>query len=341
MRIVSHGQRWREDLPASPARWLLAPAWIPYRLAVAARNTAYDHGWLTSHPATVPVISLGNLTAGGTGKTPAALRVVAELTRLGRRPAILSRGYRGVDGQNEEAQLAGTTPVICQPDRVRGAAIAIAGGADCLVLDDGFQHRRLQRDLDIVLIDATRPWGRADGGMGAVLPLGYLREGRQGLARAGLLWLSRADLVRPERLVAIRACLPPGIPVVEEQLAEATLQGASGLPGEPAAAWRERRVVLASGIGNPAGFEAVAGRLGLAVVESHRFPDHHHYTASEAMALQRAAEREQAALVITSKDAVKLRHFLPAVWELAVTSTLRDSAPLQQALATALRKDHQ
>ncbi len=340
MRIVSHGQRWREELPASPARWLMAPAWLPYRLAVAARNTAYDRGWLASRQVAVPVISLGNLTAGGTGKTPAALRVIAELTRLGRRPAILSRGYRGVDGQNEEALLAGTTPVICQPDRIRGAAIAIAGGADCLVLDDGFQHRRLQRDLDIVLIDATRPWGRADGGPGAVLPLGYLREGRRGLARAGLFWLSRSDLVRPERLMAIRACLPPGIPVVEELLGEATIHGAPGQPGEPATAWRERRVVLASGIGNPAGFEAVAARLGLAVVESHRFPDHHHYTASEATALQRAAEREQAVLVITSKDAVKLRHFLPTVRELVVTSTLREQAPLDRALAAALSRSN-
>ena len=334
---IAHGGRWIEDLPGSPWRWLLTPLWAPWRTLIALRGALYDHGWAAVQRLDVPVISLGNLTAGGTGKTPAALAVVARLREHGLRPAILSRGYRGVDGVNEEALLAGDVPVVCDPDRVAGGRRALASGADCLVLDDGFQHRRLYRDLDIVLIDATRPWGDAGGGRGAVLPLGYLREGRGALRRAGLLWITRTDLVSEEQLRRLRDQLAGLAPIVEERMAGAELIAIADGRAEPVTTWRDRRVVLASGIGNPAGFEAAAQRLGLNVVASHRFPDHHHFTAAEAAALRADTGHRDAALVVTTKDAVKLRGLPNAAgYALAVHSALVDPAPLDAALARVI-----
>ncbi len=322
--VISHGSRWKEDLPNTPWRWALWPAWAVYRPLVALRGIAYDHGLRPVHRVAAPVIAIGNVIAGGTGKTPAARTVCRLLSELGRRPMVVSRGYRGSGGVNDEAHLFGTFSVVCNPDRVAGGKTAIDQGADCLVLDDGFQHRRLHRDLDIVLIDATRPWG-APRGRGAVLPLGYLRESRAALQRAGLIWLSRTDLVQPESLSALRGelatLLQRPVPIVEEILDTATFRPL--VAGEPvlAQAFAGRAVIAVSGIGHPTGFEQQLARLGCTVVEAHRFPDHHHYDGAELAELQRRAEANGAVLLMTAKDAVKcrgLRNDLPA-WVLDPT----------------------
>ena len=346
--IIRHASRWLEDLPASPVRWLLIPFWLPWCVVLAARAAWYALPTTPRKRLRVPVISIGNLTAGGTGKTPMALAVVAALRTLGRNPTILSRGYRGVDGINDEARLAGDIPVICNPDRHAGGVAAIAAGADCVVLDDGFQHRRLHRDLDIVVIDATRPWGRDDGKPGAILPLGYQREGRSALRRAGLLWLTRTDLISPQRLHALMSELSGLAPIVCERATAVTLCELAALgPGKPAvtavpgsqpiAAWRGRKVILACGLGHPGGFELLAQTYGLNVVARHRFPDHYHYHAGDAAMLARAAQQADAALVITSKDAVKLQAFtalFPAhtAWVLHVSSPVTDPLALMTAL---------
>ncbi len=337
--------RWLEDLPDSPWRWLGLPGWLLWRPLIAARNSAWDR-LLTPQRLPAPVISLGNLTAGGTGKTPAVRLVCALLNELGRKPAVLMRGYRAVPGAtgNDEARELGEWPVVCDPDRVRGGRKALAEGADCLVLDDGFQHRRLHRDLDLVLIDATRPWGASDGGSGAVLPLGFRREGRRGLARASAIWISRAGLVLPERLAAIRARLPRGKPVLEDRLGDLRLEPLAG-----GAAHAGQPVILASGLGNPAAFAATARAAGLAIVGELRFPDHHRYDAHDAAFLADRVGRAgtpAVGLVITGKDAVKLRDLLPPAlaartWILhgqtglgdAETMALRDL--LRQTLAAA------
>ena len=338
MRVIAHGRRWIEELPASPVRWLLIPAWLCYRPLIALRNLAYDREWLKTTRLPVPVISIGNLTAGGTGKTPAALAVVTWLSAHGRKPAIIARGYRGVAGVNEEAHLAGDIPVICNPDRVAGGRQAIAAGADCLVLDDGFQHRRLARDLDIVVIDATRPWGHLAGRLGAVLPLGYLREGRSGLRRAGLCWLSRADLVDEVRLKHICTALPPGIPTIMERMRGATLTPLAGGSAQPASAWQARQVVLVSGLGNPSGFEGAVRACGLVPIVSHRFPDHHHYTAAEVATIQAAAAGMP--VITTAKDAVKLRCFSEFQAQVfAMDSHLDDISPLERSLEWVLERD--
>ena len=298
--------RWPEELPGSPWRWLLLPAWAGYATAVAARNLAFDLGWKRIERVPAPVLSVGNLVAGGAGKTPAALALARLLAARGRKPAVVARGYRGVDGVNEEARLAPDLPTVCDPDRVRGARSALAAGADCIVLDDGLQHRRLHRDLDLVVIDATRPWGDIGGGDGALLPLGYRREGLSALRRCTVAWISRGHLL-PERAAALVTRLRGlGLAVVREAAPQRSFTDLAGNPAAtPAGA-----VVLASGLGNPLGFELDAQQLGLDVHASLRFPDHHHFAAADAAAIARQAAG--ASVVVTAKDAVKLATLWPA-----------------------------
>ena len=213
-----------------PWHRLLAPLTPLYRGAVAARLEAYRRGWLRSSRLPAPVISVGNLTFGGTGKTPTVIALVRDLVRRGRHPAVLTRGYGrtiaepvvliGPDPKvavevagDEPLELAARlpgVPMVVDPDRVRGGVEALTRGADILVLDDGFQHLRLERDLDLVLVDAGDPWGG-----GRMPPRGRLREPLSGLARAHAVLLTKvpADpepmLTEVRRVVAERA---PGTP---------------------------------------------------------------------------------------------------------------------------------
>src|SRR5262245_12493692 len=153
------------------------------------RNWLYDRGWKRTHRAAVPVVSVGNLTVGGTGKTPCVEFVARWFRERDRRVAILSRGYGSTGGANDEAMVLEENlpdvPHLQGADRVALAAAAVEElESEVLVLDDGFQHRRLARDLDLVLVDATNPWGH-----GAVLPRGLLREPASGLRRAGAVLL--------------------------------------------------------------------------------------------------------------------------------------------------------
>ncbi|MBA2480848.1 MAG: tetraacyldisaccharide 4'-kinase [Planctomycetes bacterium] len=303
MRIVRMGGRWIEDFPASPWRWLALPAAILYATAVGTRNAAFDLGLRRPRRLAVPVLSIGNLTAGGTGKTPVT-RLVAELCREhGAHPAVLSRGYRhagGTDRANDEAQLMGDIPVHCDPERHAAGLRAISAGADCLLLDDGFQHRQLHRDLDIVLIDATRPWGW-------VLPAGYQRESRSGLARASLLWLTRSDLVPEDEAARILTALGRvGAPVVRDHAAPVRLaEVVSGAP-RLVESLRDGTVVLVSGLGNPSAFEIASARLGWRIAASLRYPDHHRYDRSDLAVIRGYAAEAGAQVVMTAKDAVKI-----------------------------------
>ncbi len=168
-----------------------------YRIGVGARNLAFDRGWKASHRAEVPVVSVGNLTLGGTGKTPMVEWVARWYRARGVRVAILSRGYGDSSGMNDEGRVLEENlpdvPHLQAPDRVDLASRAVEElESELLVLDDGFQHRRLARDLDIVLLDALDPFG-----LGRIFPRGLLREPIGSLRRAGVVVLSRADLVDP------------------------------------------------------------------------------------------------------------------------------------------------
>jgi tetraacyldisaccharide 4'-kinase len=257
------------------------------------------------------VASVGNLTVGGTGKTPMVEWVVRQLRQSGVRPAILSRGYRAAPGAaNDEAmelELAlGDVPHLQHPDRTRSAQRAIAEfGAQALVLDDGFQHRRLARDLDIVLLDASEPFG-----FGYVLPRGTLREPVEGLARAHAVVLSRADMLDAAGREAVRQqamSLSPRAAWCEVVHRPAALLAAGG-QRTPLGALQGQRIAAFCGIGNPAGFRHTLHALGGEVVAWREFPDHHAYSPADVAALSQWAQTVNAGLVLcTRKDLVKLR----------------------------------
>jgi len=278
---------------------------------VQVRNWGFDWGLLPIHRARVPVVSIGNLTTGGTGKTPMVAAVANWFVDRGKHPVILSRGYRALENSlNDEKlvldQLCPNVPHLQSPNRVKSAAEACAAhGADILILDDGFQHRRLARDLDIVLIDALDPWG-ADH----LLPRGFLREPKSALKRADLVVLTRADHCAPgqkTRLLAeIERSWHGGAPV-EAAFNPVGLANAAGETiGTQSVAGN---VAAFCGIGNPDGFrETLRGAgLGARFVEYRSFPDHHHYTSNDLADLARwAASLRADALITTQKDLVKI-----------------------------------
>lgn len=286
----------------------------------ALRNRLYDRGWLPAHRLEMPVVSVGNLSVGGTGKSPMVVLVARALEERGMRPGVLSRGYRateqnaGGEGLNDEGRLLERllpgVPQVQDADRVRGATELARRGAETIVLDDGFQHRRLARDLDLVLVDATRPWGLpADGGSApvrAVLPRGLLREPPRSLRRADALVITRSDAVPAEALAGLEAELERLVPGKPRLLAEhrpCALRrvGPGGEERLPLAHLSGLAVRLVSGIGNPEAFEATARALGADLRAVHAFPDHHPFTGEELEALGGEGE-----LCVTAKDSVKL-----------------------------------
>ena len=300
------------------SRALLGPLGAAWTGVMAVRNAAYDAGLLATYAAPVPVVSVGNLSLGGTGKTPLVAWLVRRLLRAGHSPAIVSRGYGAARGavSDEAAELAlllPGTPHLADADRVAGARAAARAGARVVVLDDGFQHRRLRRDLDLVAIDATDPFG-----CGHVFPRGLLRERLAGLSRAHAAILTRATAVPPERRDQIRtrlveACAGrcPGV-WAEASHAPVALRDAAGEREE--LGWLAGRAVVGfAGIGNPAAFRDTLLALGADVVAFRNFADHHAYGADDTRALARLAETHgAAALVTTLKDMVKITMHGPA-----------------------------
>lgn len=287
------------SLAARIVREALRPASWAYGGVVAARNAAYDHGWLRSHELALPAISVGNLTVGGTGKTPVAAYVAARLAERGLKPAIVMRGY-GSDESLVHARLNPGIPVIVAADRVRGAIEARAAGRDVVVLDDAFQHRRARRAADIVLLAAEL------AGPVRQLPAGPWREPLASLARASLVVVTRksASPVRArELLLHARRFAPSAGGALILLAADRLVNWTSGDVTE-LASLRDRRVLAAAGIGDPRAFAAQLADAG-AQVELAAERDHHAYTAADAAALASRAER-RGMLVCTLKDAVKL-----------------------------------
>lgn len=290
---------WAKD---GVAAWALTPlSWL-FGGATAVRNLLFDVGLLRAQALGLPAVSIGNLTVGGTGKTPVAAWVAAELRALGARPAILLRGY-GDDESLVHARLNPGLPVLPDPDRVASAAAARAAGATVLVLDDAFQHRRAARDVDIVLVAAEQR------GAHRLLPAGPLREGKRALRRAALLVVTRksATLAEAEAAAAEWTGFSGAPPTAIVALRPGELRPAdpsSELPPVALAELRGARLLAVSAIGAPAAFEAQLAEVG-ARVEAVRFADHHPFTASDVSSL---ATRGAAAdrVVCTLKDAVKL-----------------------------------
>lgn len=326
---MARSDRARGPLPAflAPIAWCAARV---YGFVVARRNKAFDVGRgvhaLEVSGRRVPVISVGNLTAGGTGKSPLVAWISTELARAGSRPVIALRGYRaardarGVIRSDEADEYESTAPEakVVVGARRREELLSVLGSAASeawrsravVVLDDGFQHRQLARDLDIVLVDATRP--ALDGD---VLPLGWLREGAENIRRADLVILTKAhDADARDRAAALVARLRgrPHDAVCEHRWPSCTLfESSADGEGEPRPqfdcpidALDGRAVVSACALGNPAHFHSMVERAGMRIAARLERADHMPFSAEE---LDRAVARTRAELVIMSrKDLVKL-----------------------------------
>jgi len=306
----------RRDAKASVARALLRMASLGYRLVVDIRNAFYNYRILRTHRVNVPVLCIGNLTTGGTGKTPLVAWLCQTINQRSKikdqknQVAILTRGYRTQKGESADepallAEQCPNVPVVVDPDRVAGAAQAIqTHGAQTLVMDDGFQHRRLARDLDIIAIDATVPFG-----YGRLLPAGLLREPVSGLKRAHAVVLTRCDQVSEDALAQTEAQIRrvnPDLAIARSIHAPTAIRTAGGAE-IPLAQMKGKRVFAFCGIGNPQAFFRTIERLGAILAGTRAFDDHHRYTAEELVALHEEARRQQASLVLTTqKDWTKV-----------------------------------
>lgn len=322
----------------------LRAAALPYAVAMRARNAAFDSGWKESIDVSVPVISVGNLTAGGTGKTPAVCRLAQELRNRDVRVALVSRGYKaGEQGTNDEAleleERLPDVPHVQDPDRVAAARIAIEElASQVILLDDAFQHRRIRRDWDIVLIDATNPFG-----YGALLPAGLLREPLSSLARAQTIVLSRANMIDDAGREAIRSQVERYAPAAE--WAEAIHRPSEWRNSEghtqPLDGQSLRGVAIVSAIGNPEAFRRTLLGLGLEIAEERIFPDHHRFTRDDMASLRdwgkNLSNSGVDGVVCTGKDLVKLN--LPTLGPLPLWSLVIDFALTQNEEAIQRRLD--
>lgn len=275
-----------------------------YSAGVRLVDLGYLSGLRKVYKAPVPVISVGNLTLGGTGKTPFTIFLTDLLLSMGRKPAVLTRGY-GKDEDRLLREELPDVPVFVGQDRVRGASAAVAAGCDVIVMDDGFQHRRLYRDLDIVLVDARALFGNAK-----LFPRGLLRERLSSLERADMFAATKTDRSDNEgrsRVKTYLGYLAHEKPVVFAAHAASFLSDITGA-AYPAETLAGKKVLLVSGIADPGYFAAMAEALGADVVGRLDHPDHHRYTQGEIDVLPGECRRKNAEIILTTKkDHVKIR----------------------------------
>ncbi len=320
---------------AAVLRWFLGGLSKVYGLVVRARVGLYRLGLFRRRTLGCLVISVGNITLGGTGKTPVVEMLAAALRDAGRKVAVLSRGYKGrtplwrrlfrrriaykpkvvSDGGrvlltsreagDEPYMLARNLPgvvVLADPNRVKAGLYAIKTfGVDTLVLDDGFQYMRLARKFDFVLIDCTNPFGN-----GRLLPRGTLREPLANLRRAAVCMLTKSNGadVGPIRDRVLE--LNPDAEIIETTHQPLHLQELFNGGRHPLDALRGTPVIAVSAIARPQSFEDALVGLGARIVRSHRFLDHHRFTALEvAHIMDEAREHNAAFIVTTEKDAVR------------------------------------
>jgi tetraacyldisaccharide 4'-kinase len=332
----------RRGVGATLARGLLRVAEAPYALTMATRNWLYDRGRFHTFQVGVPVVSVGNLTLGGTGKTPLVKWIARHLRQRGVRLAIVSRGYGAQGGKpNDEAlELADAlpdVPHVQNRDRV-AAALRAAQEFDCqlVLLDDGFQHRRLARDLDIVLLDALEPWGFEH-----VFPRGTLRESLAGLRRADMVCLVRADQIEPAERDALRqrvTQIAPQAAWCQMLHTPSGLHNAAG-QSQPLSAIRGQRVAAFCGIGQPQAFRRTLVEAGCEIVVWREFPDHHAYGVRDLVELEAAVSAGDAPLVLcTHKDLVKVQRDELAGQPLWAVLVEMQFATGQEALERALAR---
>lgn len=291
---------------AWPMRGILGLASVGYERVIRRRNRRFDSGCRDIYRPPVPTISVGNLTTGGTGKTPLVIDLAGRLGRLKRQPAIVSRGYRsgGRDLGDELTMISNRlpgVPCVANPDRKQGICDAIKMGADVIILDDGFQHRGVARDWDIVTIDATNPFG-----YGRLLPAGMLREPPDSLQRADLLVLTRCDQVSENELESLGLKLQRLAPDVPRVGCRHRVVGIVDTSGQPMT--RPLGLVIAfAAIGNPMAFKATLDNMNLRVAHWLSWPDHHRYRLRDVDRIATLRHKvEHDVLLTTAKDAANL-----------------------------------
>ena len=313
LEIISCRRKGLIPAAARGLLWMMTPL---YSAAIYLRNKKYTLKPKSVIQVSVPVISIGNLTTGGTGKTPMVIWVCRKLRSANQRVAVISRGYgsktndAGMAMPNDEAlemqYRLPDVPQLQDPDRVKSAVIAIEElETECIVLDDGFQHRRLHRDLDVVLIDATNPFG-----YGYVLPRGLLREPIRNLKRADVVVVTRCEQVEAAKISAIVStiqshCKKNCIVCQCQTVPTAWIQydGQSA----PIEQRNDEPVFACCAIGNPDSFLATARRAGVNIVGSHFFDDHHQYSRTDLEQIIEMVKQCNASKVIcTHKDLVKI-----------------------------------
>jgi len=353
--------------PGTTVKWWLLWAAIPYGGVARLRALLYEWGWFAQRRLPVPVLAVGNLTLGGTGKTPVVIALTDWLLAQGKQVAILSRGYRRTstdacllvsDGERllVSPNEAGDEPFL-MAQRCPKAIVAVGADryqlgdwvlhrfpVDCLVLDDGFQHLGLYRDVNLLLVDATDVEGLA-----AVVPAGRLREPLQAAARATAIVVTRADVPAQvtevgQRLQATLGTLPDPIQVVFRpeclvSVVTGSLQPLSWSKGKTA--------LLCSGVGHAGSFHSLVERMGVKVLDEVVYADHHTYTSQDVERLSARATELQAELVVTTeKDACKLATLLQRTnnwWAVRLTTqvTVGEERLKRLVLGMRLKADSQ
>ena len=303
-------------------------AWI-WAFVYFFRRVCYDYGILKQHSFQVPIISVGNLTFGGTGKTPFTLWLAEYLQQKNKKVMILMRGYKGTlensSGIIQSGKLMTPDPVdygdeaLLFARRLEDATIVVGKNRgenlsfyfpkiepDVVLLDDGHQHIKIKRKLNIVLFDAMMPMSRYH-----VAPLGYMREGFQALKDADLIVIGKADVAGPERIKDLKDFLQPHLPLGVEfaeigyrpngfyNAANDLVLSVEQIKG--------RKVIGVAGVANPSSFFKLLEELGAELIVTESFPDHHYFKPDEINALLSYAKSEDALLVTTEKDMVRIK----------------------------------
>jgi len=313
-RKLISGQK--AGLGAGLLRMLLGLAAAGYSIVVRLRNFLYSAGWLKAHRADAAVLSVGNITVGGTGKTPLVIWLCKKIISDSKfqisnsQCAILTRGYKAAkDAGDEPAILAEGCPevkVIINPDRVAGATEAAGKfGAEVLIMDDGFQHRRLVRDLDIITIDGTQPFS-----YGKMLPAGLLREPVSSLKRADVAVITRCDQITETELNQIEKKLEAINPdmIIAKSIHAPTYVKSADNKEISLEHLKGKKISAFCGIGNPEAFFRTIKQLGGNLIGSKIYNDHHHYTNDCLADIYEKAGVLKADLILTTqKDWTKIK----------------------------------
>jgi tetraacyldisaccharide 4'-kinase len=329
---MSDWQRiWNDDrscTPFSPVRAIAYALSLFYRLIIKSRNWLYDHHLFMEVKLSCPVISVGNITVGGTGKTPCVIMLAQSLKELGFKPAVLSRGYGSKstepvniisDGNKIilSDELAGDEPllmarslkdipVITGPRRILTGQTAINKfGADVLICDDAFQHRQLFRDINIVLLDSKRPWGN-----GHVLPRGSLREPYTELHRANVIILTRSDYSDNSNYFMDEEVWLKGIPLFRSRHKAKDIVQGNLTNSKSVSSLKGKKVYAFAGIAQPQSFRNSLLAAEAQIVSFDIFPDHHRYNRKELDQIKNNFLKNNADFLITTeKDGMRLSEF--------------------------------